>query len=541
MTTTRNAEASSSRHTLLARREDLTSSLTDSPYDPVAYLERAEVYAALAYPDLSAGDAYRALLLADEVQNEGAEFHDDAREALEAYAELGVPSVLELEPGLDDLALDNDSDAEADADLSPAVARLARLASRRAYQLLAAGLLDTGCLRSAYSFVQRGLEATPTDSALRATEARLKGAAEKRLNRVIDNLADVTLPEWGSARREIYPWNEHEPDRYAASSLAEVNKGLSAVAPKLAIQAVALPALDGEGTSIQLGLFATDDIAPGELVLDEYSLVTASSRQKAMVCDACSVDLLSLDGQPLNCEECYDTVFCSDFCHDAAMERYHPAVCDKDVDAIAKDPAAGQEDETLHLLLLGRVLAIAAHEEIHPLQVREIKYIWGALAPAPADGEEAAPPALPFSFKFNIETPLHILEKMDIDVWTELEAYDLWVLNTVYAKQRGTASARQNKYDGKSDVAAVHPYWCLANHDCDPNITWEWDGRIRYKARETRVVGGLPGGVSKGDELLSHYCDVNLPVKERREWAKNTLGGWCRCARCQREAGEAAA
>lgn len=526
---------------LLARREDLTASLLDSPYDPVAYLERSEVYAALAYPDLSAGDAYRALLLSDEVQNEGAEFHAEATEALEAYAELGVPSVLvELETGLGDLALD-DNGAESDADLSPAVARLARLASLRAYQLLSAGLLDTGCLRSAYSFIQRGLEAVPTDTVLQDTEARLKAVAEKRLSLTIDDLSAVTLPEWGKARREIYPWNEHEPDRYAAASLAEVNEGLSAVAPKLAIQAVALPALDGEGTSTQLGLFALDDIAAGELVLDEYSLVTASSRQKAMVCDACSIDLLSLaDAQPLNCEECYDTVFCSEFCHDAAMERYHPSVCDKDVDAIAKDPAAGQEDETLHLLLLARVLAIAAHEEVHPLQVKEIKFIWGALADAPKDGEEPHAPALPFSFKFNIETPLHILEKMDIDVWSELEAYDLWVLNTVYAKQRGTASARQNKYDGKSDVAAVHPYWCLANHDCDPNITWEWDGRIRYKAREVRVVGDRPGGVKKGEELLSHYCDVNLPVAERREWAKNTLGGLCRCARCQRESGETA-
>jgi hypothetical protein len=34
---------------------------------------------------------------------------------------------------------------------------------------------------------------------------------------------------------------------------------------------------------------------------------------------------------------------------------------------------------------------------------------------------------------------------------------------------------------------------------------------------------------------LSHYCDIDLKVQERREWAKGSLGGWCMCNRCRRE------
>ena len=45
---------------------------------------------------------------------------------------------------------------------------------------------------------------------------------------------------------------------------------------------------------------------------------------------------------------------------------------------------------------------------------------------------------------------------------------------------------------------------------------------------------GLP--IRKGEEILNHYCDINLPIDQRREWAKGSLGGWCMCKRCREEA-----
>lgn len=151
---------------------------------------------------------------------------------------------------------------------------------------------------------------------------------------------------------------------------------------------------------------------------------------------------------------------------------------------------------------------------------------------------------------------------MDIDIFTDLEFYDFWVLNTLYAKFRGTASARQSTAPGAlgPEVAAVHPLWCLANHHCDPNVWWEWGGRMKFVAREVRVGGktekggeegkvgevgrlgkrleGKKPGVRKGEEVLSHYCDVELKVEQRREWAMGSLGGVCMCERCRFEAGE---
>lgn len=498
---------------LLAARSALTERLEQSPYDLVAYLQRSRVHSLLGYPDLAAGDAYRALLLSDEAGTPGLEFHEEALEALQVYT--SVPRVL------------------TDVEAPPAGDELHQLGSVQAYALLASALIEIGCLKSAATFVKRGLENAPNNKAFLAARESLEAAVTSRLGQLPSDLfsPDCALPDTALVRREVYPWNAHEPDRFAPESLAELNATLKTMAPKCAVQVATLPVLvDGaavEGaTCSQLGVFATEDIAPGEKVLEEYSLLTASNRMKDSVCDACSTQLpRDLEGV-VNCDECYDTVFCSEFCADAAQERYHPAVCGTGTDEIGKDPEPTEADESLHLLLLARVLAIAAHSEIHPLDVPEVKYIWG---------DFSSVPALPWSFKYNLETPLHILETMDVDFFANPQ-YDTWVLNTLYAKFRGTASARKNPLDGKPDVAAVHPYWCLANHDCDPNVSWDWAGRIVLTSRPERIA--LNAGLKKGDEVLNHYCDIRLPVDERREWAKGPLGGACMCDRCRREAGE---
>ncbi|RSL74207.1 hypothetical protein BHE90_015630 [Fusarium euwallaceae] len=536
---------------LLDRRSRLTEGLVSLPYDLILYLERAVVHSDLGYPDLAAGDAYRALLLADEVLNEGFEYHDQALESLQMHTAVPLPDVLVHGNLPEDELHDSQGDSEGD----DVVRRLATLASVRAYQILSLGLLLCGSLKSAASFCQRGLQLCPSNRELLDTKNNINTVARRRLRRDDVDIDYPNLPDGGLVRREVYPWNDHEPDRFSAESLTDLNEHLSQMAPKCAVEVATLPILlEGASstddyeiipTCKQLGVFAKEDIAPGEVVLREYSLLTANNRLKDSICDACSSDLppLGSENEPVNCDECYDTVFCTQYCHDQAMERYHPAVCEKDVDAIAKDPDAFEADETLYLLLLSRVLAIAANEEVHPLDVREVKYIWGDFVPTRTNDINVSPNAgpppewtLPFSFKYSIETPLHVLEKMDIDIYASLAEYDLWVLNTLYAKFRGTASARKNPRDGRPDVAAVHPYWCLANHDCDPNVTWEWGGRMVLEARRERVLDGRPGGIKRGEEILNHYCDVNLPVQQRREWARGSLGGWCMCKRCRDEA-----
>lgn len=323
----------------------------------------------------------------------------------------------------------------------------------------------------------------------------------------------------------------------------------------------------------QLGIFAKEDINAGELILKEKSLLTAVARLRDSFCDACSIPLSKVadpDENIIACDECEDVYFCSSECHELAQDSYHAALCGVNID---QKVSASESSDFLYSLLLIRALALAEAQDIHPLELKEVRFIWGDYHGVDVEEEwktkgdkssndpfRGVPRTLPFSFKDNILTPLNVLERMDINIYEHEDRYDTWVFNTLYAKFRGepfplhasacciqveitanifalgTASARQG-LDRRPEVSAVHPMWCMGNHSCDPNVAWEWEGSIRFWAREQLVdwEGRHPNekpGLRKGEELRSHYCDVSLPVKERREWAVGALGGDCMCPRC---------
>lgn len=427
-----------------------------------------------------------------------------------------------------------------------------------------------GCYKSAYSFCSQA------DSSLKGPCSWLTTMRENIKEVVaehyhisadaLDGSGYANPSEWtdaGMVRREKYPWNEHEPNRFA--ELATLNEMMQQVAPKLEVLAVDLPDLTGNSseTSKQLGVFAKGTISPDEVVLDETSMLTANNKLQDALCDACSADLPDLSSADASatasCPEC-EVVFCSQRCYDQAMESYHPALCDQDVDNIAKDVSPAQAADSLYSLLLLRSLAMAETQHAHPLDLKEVKYIWADFhnlstsshwqPSTPANPSQTdLPKTLPFSFEYNIRLPLHMFEKMDLDIFASSHA-EVWVFNTLYAKFRGTASARLSGLGGRAirgpEVSAVHPMWCLANHSCDPNVGWEWGGSIRFWARDTRAKWARDGekkmknqaGIKEGEEILNHYCDIDLPVQERREWARGALGGDCRCERCRWEAGE---
>lgn len=547
--------ASAENLLLLETRRNLTEHLLSSPYDLVTYLDRAEVYTNLGYPDLAAGDTYRALLLTDEAQDESGEYHEVALKALKARCEIGMPTVLRLGPRAGDIgAVENwiQNVSMDEEEVNPD--SISRRATLHCYQKLAMSLLLCGCLKSAYDFCTRGLAVAPQDEDLMFKKEHIKVLARRRMKLAEDEEIDINnLPDSGLVRREVYPWNTFEPERFSEETLGFLNAELEAIGAKCEVKAVELPTLietssSSNGytftsTNKQLGLFAKDDISPGDVVLNEYSSLTANNRLKESLCDACSAELppIGPDSTVVGCPDCDDTMFCNEECLMKSQD-YHPSICDKDVDTIAKGTAAKETPEALYLLLLARALAMAETQEIHPLNLKEVKYIWGDFLPTAANAVplslRALPPpiwTLPFSFAANISSPLHVLEKMDIDIFATVDRYDLWIINSLYSKFRGTASARVSKHDGRVEVAAVHPLWCLGNHDCDPNVQWEWGGQMKLWCREKRV-NGSPGGVKKGEEILNHYCDIDLKVQGRREWAKGSLGGWCMCERCRTEA-----
>lgn len=575
----------SEKKSSLNERNTLTEQLQDSPYDVYTYLRRASCYENLGFPDLAAGDAYRALLLTDEVQDGSGEYHEEAVEAIEEACR-SFQKCAEHEEGHtgpdDCVAVDREKPIGngagqylvktlgEDNDASP-YEYFVQCCAYNAFVILTRALLKCGCLNSAYNFARRGLNAFPEHQQMQKLQKQI--LEEHQQNKLQQDPAwdlsnfdpNADLPEQGSVRRELYPWNEHEPDRFSESSLSFLNNEMRKVAPKCEVRAVSLPLLHEHAPlnpSIdsaraapaikQLGIFATEDIAPHETVLHESSLLTANNRLYDPLCDACSSPLPSSTPFPLPlsaCPSCDDTIFCSETCHAAAQANYHPAVCGKsEFDIVAKDPSPSAAANALYLLLLARAIALSETQNIHPLDLPETKYLWGDFILPDTTYEHSASATefstsrhLPFTFHDNVLAPLHLLEKMDMNIFTALPRCDTWVLNTLFAKFRATASARLSTRDGKPEVCAVHPMWCLANHSCAPNVRWEWGGEIRFTARGEEDVQGWKEmgegrqwgkGIGRGEEVLNHYCDVDLGVKERREWAIGALGGICVCERC---------
>ncbi|KAJ4358898.1 hypothetical protein N0V95_002678 [Ascochyta clinopodiicola] len=506
------------------------------PYSIAHRLRLAKAYRSLGYPDLAVGDAYKALLLVDEVAEEG-EYHDEALEAANADY---------LSEGIESLGLDFTEQAQ-NEDGDRVVAWAQKQCSRTA----------------AFDYIARATRAFPDDDTFRKYDEALTARLGTYYEKEGENANDVEVedyPDKGLVRRENYPWNVYEPDRFSEDCLRFLNDEMANMAPRLEVKVSELPLLSTDSSMSgshheaqfvkQLGVFAKEDIAPREEVLNERSLLTAVSRLHETYCDACSAvlpDSKDAKNAILACEECDEVFFCGEECHDLAQDTYHPSICGISVEP-GKVPAREAAD-SLYFILLVRALALAETQDLHPLELKELRFIWGDYHNQDLDIVWQVDPqnqlinafggvsqTLPFSFNNNVIKPLHILEKMDVNIFTQSHRYDTWVFNTIYAKLRGTASAQQG-LDGRPEIGAVHPMWCLANHSCDPNVAWEWQGTMKFWTREKLVdwEGRDPNkgpGLKKGEEVFGHYCDIRLPVKERREWATGALGGDCMCSRC---------
>lgn len=554
---------------LLEARAQATAQIYADPHNPQLYLNRARLYEKLEFPDLAAADAYRALsLLESVVDPDGFEFH--ARKVVD------IPAP-QKDNGDENEDGNEDEDEDEDDGTVPVTQEEYDALIGEVYVVLVRSLVRCGCYRDAYEFGVRGLgllrdlekESSSATTALNGQMEQIKTIYKFHTDVQgevdLDSIDSSALPAQGKARRVLYPWNEHEPDRRAPEELRFLNERLADIAPKCEVRAVALPALHNSATgeeevSVQLGLFAKEDIAADEIILREASLLTATNRLHDDLCDACNSPLpeLSAAEPPVGCDGgCADTVFCSQACHDKAQTTYHGAICglEDGLESIGKDiPDPKDKADYLYLLLLGRALAMSATQDVYALELPEVKYIWGDFHDFDIETTNAGDDAtLPFSFQLNILQPTRFLEEMEIDPYVSLPRYDTWVLNTLYAKFRGTASGRLSTWDGGPELCAVHPLWCLANHSCDPNVTWEWGGEITFRCRNneetavwsrTKSDGTIEmkplkvGGIAKDQEILNHYCDIGLPVKKRREWASGALGGMCRCDRCAWEAGE---
>lgn len=529
-------------------------------------LRRAAVHHGLGYPDLAASDAYRALGL------------------LESYLDPADKS----ESGCE-MASDGEGEGEKNDDAEeerrePVLLGAAKGDAARCLRALVVALSELDCWADAAVYLERLAE---WDRELifftedEHVEMRERVAGAKAQNEAISSGRLQQQGHFGFARREVYRWNDHEPDRAAVETLRDLNDLLTPVAPDLEVRSVELPVLGGgsgsmsstadpsqfeeKARSLQLGLFAKVDLHSSLPILNEPSVLAAVRLLDAPLCHNCGTGLPSSSSsssdpeEPCSCPSCAEAaVFCSRACLDIAQTKYHAVMCgNEDVDLLGRTENADHPSEDLYFLLVARALAMSCAQNTHPLDLPETKYLWGEFEPE-AQPERKPARTLPFSFQHNIVLPFRLLsllfeEHPELSPFSArgLDWYDGWVVQTLYAKFRGVASARQSTWDGKPEVAAVHPLWCLANHSCAPNVEWDWGRKRVFQVREKPVTWGCPpnhevkedisvsdwNGIKAGEEILSHYCDLDLSVGQRREYMLGSLGGECMCERCRWEAG----
>lgn len=601
---------SNDRASALATREALTTQIGTFPnaYDPSLHLARARTHLGLDYPDLAAGDAYRAVLLTDYVRmfleqgdlqpgpidplpdNSNAEGEEHDEEEGEG----------EDEDGGEDGSGDGADGADADELQAATHAQRFMTSSgqslaateRAALALLVDALGRVGCRAEAANYAHLALGRRADNPPGAALEAALAAAAAAAVH------GDGGGGHGGpTARRVVYPWNTHEPDRFSAETVGHLNEhavprassagGGSSSSSSVEVRVVQLPLLGPTakplGTAAHLGVFATRDILAGELCLREESALTVvTDPSDGGLCEYCGQRWRAAHGEPpaetLSCERCAEAeaagietvvpVWCSAHCRDAAMAQYHPALCARPVAALhraAHGPPAGrlalaaaaQPGARVYALLLLKSFAMALVQHTHPLELAETKYLYGVPPPSPSGGADLR---IGWGWEENVRGPVAILEALGIDVFTGRplassssppsspsarggapppgpDWWDTWVVNTLLAKFRGVASGRLDAR-GHTEAAAAHTIYSLVNHDCRPNVRWECAGIMKFWGVADPGIGDGPGplvAVRRGQELKSCYCDASLGYRQRREWMMGCLGGCCMCDRCLRE------
>jgi hypothetical protein len=114
------------------------------------------------------------------------------------------------------------------------------------YDVFIPCLLECGCLRTAFDYSARSLKAFPESESFKGYRQSIRGRLRSHFESQGESLHEAMVQEYpdkGTVRRELYPWNEYEPDRFSPEVLQVLSDQLDCVAPKLVVKVAELPLL----------------------------------------------------------------------------------------------------------------------------------------------------------------------------------------------------------------------------------------------------------------------------------------------------------
>jgi hypothetical protein len=292
-----------------------------------------------------------------------------------------------------------------------------------------------------------------------------------------------------------------------------------------------------------LGMFASRNIQPGELILVERTPTGACSNAEGFICGNCYGRVKCPPIQSTCCSKITEEsaeaahrdikaaskllVFCSAACYDIAMETYHKVLCGQDLNWLI-EPAKGLEINAspLRPLLMLRFLASCVQSGSgtspldHPMIAR--------LQPLANCGHVDV-----FTFNESIVAPIKILQHLGVDVFANLN-YDTMVLHSIWTRIANNKFGSPDPKRGFIDE--ILPLLPLFNHSCDPNL------EQKREDSSTTIRTFAKRFIAKGEEMFNSYMDVGgMGFEERQERLMPWFEGPCLCPKCKKESQNMAA
>jgi SET domain len=283
------------------------------------------------------------------------------------------------------------------------------------------------------------------------------------------------------------------------------------------------------------GVFAKKAIGTQQwLLTDETSLCAAGG--STMRCDCCVGELPWFHVKL----GCCGTVarFCSYSCKSTAESTYHKPVCGKEVEYSTPggpksvNTAGDAGSDRLWVRVLSSIKQSLDDEREsyrHPLDipfVNQLTTMYGS--------------TVRFSLKCDIVDPLNALQMLGVNIFTDLR-FDTWVLRTIAARletnMREDIIDLRSGYHGETvetQLLAVNTMYAYYNHSCEPNVEILGDAERQSSTLRLRAKRAL----RKGEELYITYLDeqqLKLNYEERAWLLAPWTGGVCNCTRCVRE------
>lgn len=504
-----------------------TQLIAQLPYDPESWLNRGNCLRLLGYPELALGDVYKARLLVEAGLAESPlVLSDQVREASQkkTYELLTT-----------DLAWMKWADAVSTPELlTQRVNEILKRLELQIWTELMEGLMAANCCgdyvrlsREAVAKFQ-GDEFFPSevlnaDAWSAQRESILKERVESG-NMNQDQMMTTLLN--GGVFPTAYPFMTEDflvRDNDVFKGIEKDFKISSTNCMVVRSTIRNTPAEGDEEATTEddcIGVNATRDIAEGETIL----------------IDTVSVSTVGVDADPNGCptccaspvqnfqNTCCSVTYCSQTCADLSFETFHSPICGRDFQYFyeAAKKATESTDFALDALLLMRVLAICMKEDPdHPLKSTLLVRL------TPAYGFKE-PNLIIFNFKDHIQTPIAILQTLDINVFTN-PLYDTWVLHTIKCRlQNNKHGQTLEDWPGTS----ISGLYSMLNHSCDPNVDW------RHNRGSSEIAMFTTRNCKRGEELCISYIGNtwnDMPVVNRRMKLMGWFGMDCRCEKCVKE------